>query len=317
MHASVSVTQSSRPIEERFVVHWCSDVAALLGRHPYKSRELTLLQTLARQKDGFEKVLEEIRSDRELQLLLANQHDKVTTRHCEGVSAAKPDRICEQLHGESKKLPLELETGRRLKDEGDNVSASTERCQLGERNLPLRNAEFREACSDVKSRAPVPTTEDVTYHPRGRTQRSRTFLQCGKDMEEAVLDATARRHGVEIVDRNTELRCFRGRNYELRGRIDGRIRESGTITEVKTRRRWWFRPPYYDLLQLKLYLKLFDERRGLLVEQMRDSELVRETELEHDEEEWREIDSSLSTASDLILGLSTLEDVRRLVLPQF
>ena len=122
--------------------------------------------------------------------------------------------------------------------------------------------------------------------------RSEVHKKRGRDEESAVLDDVEKRKQRKITARNAEMKYFRCEQYSIGGRCDGRI-ENGTIVELKTRRHWFSNPPEYDLVQLQIYLKIFNEPHGELIEKQQNGNRTRETQVTCDEEEWAVIHNGL------------------------
>jgi len=123
--------------------------------------------------------------------------------------------------------------------------------------------------------------------------------------EEAILDDAVR--GEE-----QRLR-FLGDGYMLEGRLeDGVKSHDGRVVEVKTRRNWFPRPPEYDLIQLRVYLRLSGAKEGGVLEErsQRDPELRRTTVVSCDDSQWEEILQGLKEAARE-LREATLDDARR------
>jgi hypothetical protein len=115
----------------------------------------------------------------------------------------------------------------------------------------------------------------------------------GRDEEASALDAEEKIQNVRIEARNAELRVFRSVHYAIGGKCDG-VNENDVIVELKMRRNWFSRPPVYDVMQLKVYLKLFGKMRGQLIEQQQNGSLRRETDVTCNESEWTVIHDGLN-----------------------
>jgi hypothetical protein len=116
----------------------------------------------------------------------------------------------------------------------------------------------------------------------------------GRDEEDAVLDCAAVRHCAPIVSRNEETARLEMADFVIVGRCDGILEDGGGIVEVKKRRNWFGRPPEYDIVQLRVYMRLFNLPRGILIEEQLNGDKRRETVVEHCEEEWERICDALS-----------------------
>jgi hypothetical protein len=182
-------------------------------------------------------------------------------------------------------------------------------------------AEERAAAAEVKARlarasaaaheATARVLEGVAADPAAvlSAQGRAGAKRFGVAQEGSLLDDVAKRRRSEVVQRNEAFHCLRGERYEIWGRIDGCIEEDGTIVEAKTRKNWFSEPPDYDVVQLRVYMRMFSASRGLLVERKQNGSCSRETEIVDSREEWLEIDRGLDLAAAEIQEAS-LEAVR-------
>lgn len=115
----------------------------------------------------------------------------------------------------------------------------------------------------------------------------------GRDEEDDVLEDAARRHQMAIHARNERKAQLEERDFTIIGICDG-IMANGSIVEVKKRRNWFNKPPEYDIVQLRVYLRLYGLRRGLLIEEQLNGDKRRETAVEDCPAEWESICQALS-----------------------
>jgi hypothetical protein len=102
-------------------------------------------------------------------------------------------------------------------------------------------------------------------------------VQRGVVQEEAILDRVAMNHG-PIVRQQEHVRLD-GPGFVVFGRIDG-MTSNGVVVEAKSRRdRLPKDPPAYDKIQLQVYLRASNRKRGLLAELVQDGSAYRETEV--------------------------------------
>lgn len=116
----------------------------------------------------------------------------------------------------------------------------------------------------------------------------------GRDEEENVLDRAALRHCAPIVSRNEVRAQLEMPDFVIVGFCDGILENGGGVVEVKKRRNWFAKPPVYDLVQLRVYLRLYNMPRGLLIEEMLNGFNRRETVVEDSEDEWQSICKALT-----------------------
>lgn len=117
-------------------------------------------------------------------------------------------------------------------------------------------------------------------------------MKRGREEEEEILDEKESTLG-SITERNKTLGSIQGETYYLVGLIDG-ISSSG-IVELKTHRHMPYRPREKDIIQLRIYLRMFKQKSGILIEKSYRGE-CRETIVEDKDEEWNWIDSELNSA---------------------
>lgn len=118
----------------------------------------------------------------------------------------------------------------------------------------------------------------------------------GRDEEAEVLDSAEKRLCTPIAQRNAETRQLLEDEYDITGKIDGYNAGAG-IVEVKTRKHWFTLPPDYDIIQLRTYLRIFNEPRGTLLEENAALERRRETAVQNCEGEWALIHRALCDAA--------------------
>ena len=104
----------------------------------------------------------------------------------------------------------------------------------------------------------------------------------------------------------SEYGIYVGSNYTIIGISDG-VR-GDQVVEVKNRKRIWATPPNYDIIQLRVYLKIYKKSTGVLVEKHPDGS-VRETIVIDDEDEWKKINIKLTRMAIQIKSM-TIEDIK-------
>jgi len=125
--------------------------------------------------------------------------------------------------------------------------------------------------------------------------------QRGTREEEQVLKNTEAAHGSQISNRNERRGMLVEETFCIAGYCDGVMEAESRIVEVKKRRNWFKLPPEYDLVQLRVYMRLFKASSGLLVESQLNGPQHRETLLCDDEPEWTAICQGLALAAQDIV----------------
>jgi len=118
-------------------------------------------------------------------------------------------------------------------------------------------------------------------------------MQRGALEEKARLDDIQLQQKVLISERNNEVKYLDTPYYSIAGKRDGKLDDGRGLVELKLRRNWFKTPPAYDIVQVRVYLRLFGEKRGVLIEQKQDGLEHRETVVEDSEREWTLIDTLL------------------------
>ena len=129
-------------------------------------------------------------------------------------------------------------------------------------------------------------------------------MKRGREEEAQVLDECESTLG-KITERNKTLGSFQGKEYYLVGMIDGLSKEG--IVELKMHRFMPYRPRLKDIIKLRIYLRMFNQTSGILIEKSYKGE-SRETIVEDNDEEWAWIDNELNLAGRA-LNCATEQDI--------
>jgi hypothetical protein len=121
--------------------------------------------------------------------------------------------------------------------------------------------------------------------------------QRGTQEEQAVLRTTEAAHNTHITNRNERGGCYDHTDFRIVGYCDGFMEAENRIVEVKKRRNWFRVPPDYDVVQLRVYMRMFGAASGLLVESQLNGSMHRETIVDDSDEEWDEICAGLSAVA--------------------
>jgi hypothetical protein len=138
------------------------------------------------------------------------------------------------------------------------------------------------------------------------------LMERGKQLEATALACYAAAEGTTVSDRNATMAYHRGERYTVGGRRDGRHDRDDKVVEVKVRRTPWARVPAYDLVQLNVYMHLYGDRDGVLVEHMPDGSQRVTPVAWADGAEWARIDAKLQAVARE-LDAATQADVEALV----
>ena len=284
-----------------------SDVASLIGKNPYKTRDETLLKTLQMipkfkdiilrvKKDTGTKSEKEIIKDAtpEIQLVLKESIKMAIISNSEKV-------IDQTIQSFKEKLLLTI----------------VENTLLGERetkSMEIKDAIFRvntgettikEECTtlllDKKVIDSIEKTKEV------EVLVSQIQKQRGIQLEKVVEDKYTIKTSNSVLERNTFTK-YECNEYKLIGYIDGMVEDK--VMETKNRKRFWKEPPLYDIIQLRCYMFMKGKVDGILYENFPEEE-PRETFLLWDENEWDLIHDNLCDVVNFIHNLS-LTDVEKI-----
>ena len=103
---------------------------------------------------------------------------------------------------------------------------------------------------------------------------------------------------------------LRGSGYIVCGRVDVAMKD-GRIEEIKTRKKLYSRAPKYDIIQLQVYLKMYQVPEGDLIEVSQDDKTIKQktTVIQFSDDEWKVLDIALKKAAEEVRG-ANLEIVR-------
>lgn len=265
-------------------VFFASEVAALLGLNRFKTKDEALFRVLSdmpKYKPLIQRIKESSgkKTEREHIEELPDNIKKSLDRAVEGALVMNSTDDIEEKITEIKK---------------DTASKMVELALMGKATPP----EFHESARKImegKSHmaAEVAKLEKTAIvESVGREVQKRR----GTKLEAVSEDKHAEDTGKAVTDRGASAR-FECDEYILVGYIDGM--QDGCVVETKNRKRVWKEPPYYDLVQLRCYMKMRGEIDGLLLESFPDG-LTRKTHLRWDAAIWKDIHDRLVTVASEI-----------------
>ena len=259
------------------IIFHASEVAALLGRHRFKTKGEALVRVLSSIpafRPAIESMKKEtgVRTDKEIvrdvPIAVKQSLEKAVTN-----AVATTDQTAIQQSIEA----FQKETTARLLS--DALRGSTAVPEFAEAARRVEKGESTVEQEEQKMKA-SPVVKVITQE----IQKQR-----GTRMEAAVEDKRAATTGKAITDRNTPVR-YECPEYTIVGYIDGM--EDNKIVETKNRKRFWPSVPEYDIIQLRCYMKMKGGVDGMLLEQFPSGQ-NRVTPVEWDEDEWSGIHQGL------------------------
>jgi len=284
-----------------------SEVAGILGRNPYKTKNEVLLKVLSQMPQFKEAVLAgktEVGGKTDKELVAAAPHEvHVALAKCvRDATVAKSDAEVESIVSNFKDtnarvLLKECLDGSRTVESPEIVAAKV-RVHTGQTTIETE-LERLAVTKEVRTK--------IDALPEQEVLASEIQKRRGTKLEKTAEDAFAAETGKEISERNTftQLECA---EYRLIGYIDGY--QDGRIVETKNRKRFWPVPPAYDFVQLRCYMRMRGKVPGVLLENF-PGKPPRTTDVPWDDDEWESIHEGLCAVSAEI-GRMTPDDAARL-----
>jgi hypothetical protein len=271
-----------------------SDVAALIGENPYKSRNeifeklaidnnlleseiTTFVSDMLEQVQPTIKSVCEASSFKEMEQTITIAEDKIKT-------IAIKDVILKQL-GRPTILNEVIDVHQDVKVHIDKEI---------EKNTINGSTNFNSLISILKNDTKM--KEIISENVLVKQACQAVVIERGNILEDKSTNNFEKETGLIVSNRNTKCYIYENKEhgFKIAGRPDGII-EGKTITETKTRRRFWKTTPKYDIIQLKCYMKILNMEMGYLNEQFPDGS-SRITNITFDSTDWKKIESDIIEA---------------------
>jgi len=284
-----------------------SDVASLLGRNPYRSKNESLL-----------KVISMMPKFKSLVLDVKTTMGAKTER--EVVAEASPAAIkamwasVDQSVGATSDAQVEKAISTFKKEHVRQVVQETLEGKRAPANDLLKDIVAKIASGHTTAEAALPDLvahAEIVAHVESTQEHqvlaSEIQKRRGTKLEDKAENDHAAVTGIEVTNRNTfaEFECD---SYRLIGYLDGMQGEK--IVETKNRKRFWTVPPAYDFVQLRCYMLMKGKKDGVLLENF-PGRGPRTTEVPWDEASWEEIHDGLCDVARTIANI-TDDDARSL-----
>jgi len=278
-----------------------SEVAGILGRNPYKSKNEVLLKVLT-QFPRFKPIIESVKSslggktEREIVSEAPPEIQRVLAECVAESTTAKTDAEFEGVVKRFKEknaqvlLTNALNGSNVIRDlDIDLVRSAQTRIQTGQTTIERELVALGPVLAGV-----------IDASKEQETLASEIQKRRGTKLEKVAEDAFVVETGKEITERNTftQLECP---EYRLIGYIDGF--QDGKVVETKNRKRFWAVPPAYDFVQLRCYMRMKGKVAGVLLENF-PAKAPRTTHIAWDDAEWESIHSGLCAVSADIARMS-------------
>ena len=284
-----------------------SEVAGILGRNPYKTKNEVLLKVISQMPQFKEIVLAAKtavggKTDKEFVDAAPHEVHVALAKCVREATEAKSDAEVESIVSSFKQTNARVLLKECL--EGSRTVASPEvdaaklRIHTGQ-TTPDVELERLSVTKEVRA--------TIDALPEQEVLASEIQKRRGTKLEKKAEDAFAAETGKEISERNTfaQLECP---EYKLIGYIDGY--QEGRIVETKNRKRFWPVPPAYDFVQLRCYMRMRGKIPGVLLENF-PGKPPRNTEVPWDDAEWNSIHEGLCAVAAHIATM-TPDDATRL-----
>lgn len=305
-----------------------SNVAALIGRHAYRTRaeaKLLVLSKAAEKSfdntltDDVRKAMKQVRARIAVARL---DKSKAVEAACPAFKTAV-ERAAEAHTdvdlGPSESLARELAEAAELANQNaekasqaHQVAVEAVRAKPNDAEAVQNAREAEVVAADTAARAAVISD---AQNPKALEAIAKEAVQKrrGRDEEDSLLDVHAKRQNTDVKQRNTHMVYLRTESYVIGGRCDG-VDSDGVIVELKNRRNWFAEAPEYDIIQLRVYMKAYGAQKGRLVEFHQRGVLgPRETDVVHDETEWAAIHDRLVATANQLRAIRTADDVEALL----
>lgn len=269
------------------IVFYPSEVAALLDRHRFKTKEEALVRVLSsipKFRPAIAQFKKETGAKTEREIV-QQAPESIKTAIASAVSTATASSSQAEIHSTIEQFQ-KTATTTLLKDALDGKAVSSD---------------FSAAAQRIRAGTSTPEKEAVALEsaPVVTTLAREIQKQRGTRLESVAED----KHVKPVTNRNTPVR-YECEEYGLTGYIDGM--EGDKVLETKNRKRVWKEIPDYDLIQLRCYMKMRGEVDGVLLETF-PGHPPRTTEVPWDDAEWDSIHDGLCSVAREIATLSSSE----------
>jgi len=286
-----------------------SEVAGILGRNPYKTKNEVLIKVLSQMPQFKEAVLAGKtavggKTDKELVDAAPHEVHVALAKCVRDATAAKSDAEVERIVSGFKDT-----NARVLLKECLEGTRTVESSELAAAKLRIHTGQTTPALEIERLAVTKEVRTKIDALPEQEVLSSEIQKRRGTKLEKTAEDAFAAETGNEISERNTFAQ-FECPDYRLIGYIDGYQAAAGRIVETKNRKRFWTEPPAYDFVQLRCYMRMRGKIPGVLLENF-PGKPPRTTDVPWDDAEWNSIHEGLCAVSAEI-GRMTPENAANL-----
>ena len=304
-----------------------SDVAKLIGRHPYESAEVAFSKVVghSRKWGGETAAAAEMCSvinttpfnvdnHREVVALGISQAVQCTSEaHIVAAISTAVQAITEKTHEAClAETAVRFATAKkrkrldRLARELGSVVDAVDTVDAVDALRLLKRSTCADAAAALREVADKMQAASAEIAP---VVTSKILTERGNALESPALDAFEAEHGTRVSQRNSIMRYLSTQRYVIGGRMDGFDEARHEVVEVKNRKRMWPTVPAYDIVQVRTYVAMLHDSglhdaTGRLLERFPDGN-TRETPVAHDLAEWSSIHAALERVCDRFDALTS------------
>jgi len=277
-----------------------SDVASLLGRNPYRSKNESLLKVIS-MMPKFKAIVLGVKdtmgakTDREIVAAASPAAIKAMWASVDQSVGATSDAQVEKAINTFKQEHVRQVVQETLEGKRAPTCVALEevmaRVAAGQTTI---EKELPTLCASAEVKTVIENTQEHQVLASEIQKRRGTKLEDKAENDHAV--AT----GVEVTNRNSFV-DFECDAYRLIGYLDGM--QSEKVVETKNRKRFWTIPPAYDFVQLRCYMFMKGKKDGVLLENF-PGRGPRTTEVPWNDEAWMDIHEGLCDVSRTIANIT-------------
>ena len=284
-----------------------SDVASLLGRNPYRTKNESLLKVLSNMPKyksailGLKETMG-VKNDREIVAEASPSALKAMWKSVDQAVGATSDEQVEKAISTFKQEHVRQVVQETLEGKRAPTCAALEEvvARVAAGQTTIEN-EMPTLCVQPEVKMAIESTQEH------QVLASEIQKRRGTKLEDKAENDHAAATGIEVTGRNTFV-DFECDEYRLIGYLDGMQGEK--VVETKNRKRFWTVPPSYDFVQLRCYMFMKGKKDGVLLENF-PGRGPRTTEVPWNDEQWEEIHEGLSSLARTIANI-TEEDAHDL-----
>jgi hypothetical protein len=284
-----------------------SDVASLLGRNPYRTKNETLLKVLTGMPKYKSAILGlkdtmGVKNEREIVAEASPSALKAMWKSVDQAVGATSDAQVENAISAFKQEHVRQVVQETLEGKRPPTCVALEevvaRVIAGQTTV---ENELLTLCVLPEVKMAIESTQEH------QVLASEIQKRRGTKLEDKAENDHAAATGIEVTGRNTFV-DFECPDYRLIGYLDGMQGEK--VVETKNRKRFWTVPPAYDFVQLRCYMFMKGKKDGVLLENF-PGRGPRTTEVPWNDEQWEEIHEGLCGVARTIANI-TEEDAHDL-----